>query len=105
MSYDSEFPDIPIPPAVLVLLEKGGLEDTSWGNDVAPSFEAECAEGTLRLWVHEEDPEERELPSNGRFVVDLLDGVGQYEQTLIETDDIHAALNTIIDAQLDGVGE
>ena len=45
--------------------------DTSWHNDAAPSFELEAPGVHLRLWVHPENPADREMlvPRFGLFLV------------------------------------
>ena len=55
-------------PEVLGALTVARWDDTSWGNDVAPSWESPC--GRFRLWCHPEEPKSREVPTRGRFVVE-----------------------------------
>lgn len=53
-------------------LSKLGFNDTSWGNDICPSFER----GSLRVWINYLDPNLRDLDWGKRYalVLNLDDG-------------------------------
>jgi len=64
-TFKNQFPaDFNVSPVLVKALDTDGWEDTSWGNDVCPSFECEG----LRLWVEHPDPDQRES-SGKRFCV------------------------------------
>lgn len=75
MPWHREFPADFRPPAEV--LAAPGLEDTSWGNDVCPSFMtrevadavAEDGEDLVRLWVEHPDPAKRECGAPTRLAV------------------------------------
>jgi hypothetical protein len=56
MTYKTEFPDY---DDELSLPE--GWVDTSWHNDVSPSFEKQFGEVTYKLWCDYPDPDRREV--------------------------------------------
>lgn len=62
--YQTEFPDfgtfdLPLPD---------GFADTSWHNDVCPSFERDLGDDTyLRIFVDYANPADRENPGAKRF--------------------------------------
>lgn len=68
MSYLTEFPDFDhaIDAAHLTAL---GFEDTSWRNDVSPSFTRD----DLVIWVNYADPAAREFAESSAFEI-TLDG-------------------------------
>lgn len=75
------------------ILNHPGIVDNSWGNDAAPSFtltryQADGDYPKAILWVEHPDAEKREM-SGPRFTVCAG------EETLIETDDISEALQTL----------
>lgn len=53
-------------------LIKLGFIDSSWGNDVSPSFELDN-NIKLRLWVDFQDIDLREFPDSKLFRLDLMD--------------------------------
>ena len=66
MTYQKEFPDF-----VLDVTLPEGFEDTSWHNDVCPSFTDTARK--LILWIDYADPDLREFPENhNRFLLDQL---------------------------------
>jgi len=80
MTYKTEFPHY---DDTLSLPE--GWIDTSWHNDICPSFERVCGDTTFRLWCDFKDPELREL-GGLRFTVctylnedELHESIGQFE--------------------------
>ena len=98
MSHTKEFPDFgPLPPEVQTLVDSGKLVDTSWRQDVCPSFVRaehrrafENDEPCVRFWVDYADPKKRELSEEGvkRYGVTQSP---EYQSTL-NTDDVHVAL-------------
>lgn len=75
----SEFPDFG--PLNLTLPE--GFEDTSWHNDICPSFSRELADGSkVVIFVDYEDLEKRELSDENRFNVYVINEDDTYKGTL-----------------------
>jgi hypothetical protein len=65
--WQQEFPGFPM-GEMPEELGSWGWEDTSWHNDVSPSFYSE--ELGLRLWIDRKDSEARERPRySSRFVL------------------------------------
>lgn len=56
MAHEDEFPEIRIDVEI-----PEGFVDTSWHNDVSPSFEHAGLD--LKLWIDAEDPADREMPT------------------------------------------
>jgi hypothetical protein len=85
--WQREFPDFAaefMPPAV------AGWEDTSWHNDVCPSFIASRARpenerDSLSVWIDYADPAQREFPQGGRFTAHRMDEVGNLVECLGST--------------------
>jgi len=82
-------PEYDVPREILDLVARGKLKDTSWGNDICPSFMT--LDEKLQLWVDHPDPEQREEPSYPRFGVNLLHADGSYD-SLASTDNLGEAL-------------
>lgn len=77
MLWQTEFPQFPhadMPPI------PADWEDSSWHNDVCPSFRVmQGGDGDSnyefsRVWIAESDPAERELPEMPRFIVSYENG-------------------------------
>lgn len=66
-TYSTEFPDF-----VLGVIVPSDFKDSSWHNDVCPSFTGHG----LRLWIDYKDPEMRELVGE-RFMIQQEDEEGQ----------------------------
>jgi hypothetical protein len=84
-----------MPREVLDLLQSGELVDVSWHHDVAPSFahrDAPLSDARdLRLWVHAENPMDRESEEIRRFgVLDCASGAVH-----CDTDDLTRAIDTL----------
>lgn len=79
MTYATEFPDMANDTACAVMAGRADAwEDTSWHNDVCPSFTCDV----FRLWVDHEDTAQREVgPDGPRFV--MMDE----DRTVLETND------------------
>ncbi len=74
-NYQNQFPADFAPPAeLLAALAAGGWVDTSWGNDVSPSFCSPC--GRFKLWIDHMDLDQREMGGK-RFTVYKTDSLDQ----------------------------
>ena len=62
MTYAREFPDM---PAADMPDLPAGWADTSWHNDVCPSYTSPA--GSV-VWINYADPEAREFPDSGRYL-------------------------------------
>ena len=93
-TFETEFPrdmftlDVPIPT---------GWQDTSWGNDVCPSWEVADA---IRVWVDFNNPDDRELGPLPRFRAEKLEilhagGPSLTEEFLYTGDDWDACLTAV----------
>ena len=90
ISFKREFPNFD--PATMPEIPSG-FTDSSWHNDICPSFYDEARK--LRLFINYLDPEERELPFK-RFIVDRFDQWTDTEGVLLlETEDWNEVLNFI----------
>lgn len=98
-THATEFPEIEVPAELLALVAAGQLEDTSWHNDVCPSFTL-AADGaaTTTLWVDYPDPADRELGEIGmkRFTVTRGEYGGEMP-TLFASDDLPELLAYLAD--------
>lgn len=63
MSYREEFPDFDYEIPALVADAPDAWEDTSWHNDVCPSFTCDV----FVLWCDYADPAKREFPASPRY--------------------------------------
>ena len=101
MSWQAEFgKDFDIPDFVEYLVKKDVLEDSSWHNDVAPSFSAVDEDfNGVRLWVDHPFKSERE--TNGvRFCVSSQEEGARVGEDL-ETDDFEEAMRELFDRILE----
>lgn len=64
MNFRTEFDDYPVCKMPVM---PAGFTDTSWKNDVCPSFTHEAAR--LVLWVDYPDPANREVQGGSRFIL------------------------------------
>jgi hypothetical protein len=83
--YQTAFPDYP--PADMPALPYG-FSDSSWHNDVCPSYSSELF--GLRIWIDYVDPAQREVDQDERFLVTPLDD-GTHD-VFVQTDDWNAVL-------------
>ena len=81
MNYKTQFPDY---TDEIPTFE--GFEDTSWRDDVCPSFQKHLGGVSLRVWVGYADPENREDPDSPRFALDLI--TGDDAVIILNTDDL-----------------
>lgn len=88
-NWKTEFPDYDVPAALI-----DGLVDTSWRQDMAPTFrradDPRGDEPLLVLWVDHPDPARREV-EGPRFTVSLHPEDETQTKPLLETDDADAA--------------
>jgi hypothetical protein len=94
MTYKTQFPDFDSEVPEFV-----GFKDTSWHNDVCPSFYLDLGDGKgLRVWVDYADKTRREYsaPDSKRFVLDLMEE-DEYIKMIIQTDNLEVLYNTIND--------
>lgn len=82
-NYRAEFPDFA--PADMPAIP-GGFLDTSWHNDVCPSFTSDAI--GLTLWIDYANPEDREHPSWSRFRLESQDHGVETGEYALDTDDI-----------------
>ena len=85
-NYEKEFPHF----LGVEMPTFDGFEDTSWHNDVCPSFEKYLAqELSLRVWVDHPDANQREDGNSlsHRYALDLVHGC-ECIKTIIITDDL-----------------
>jgi hypothetical protein len=91
MSYLKEFPDFDFDPPYVE-----GFEDTSWHNNVSPSFARKVTDThSITLWVDYLDPERRETGGKQFLVCTHETEDGDDNQTIIETDSFNEALEAI----------
>ena len=90
-NYLREFPDFDfIPPHFK------GFVDTSWHNNVSPSFTRKLNEFySVTLWVDYLDPESRERGGSQFLVCTHETADGDDNQVVIETDSLLEALKSI----------
>ena len=79
--YLDQFPDfelgVTIPP---------GWIDTSYRNDVCPSFQV----GRFQIWVDYIEPDRREMEEWPRFAITRLDSDEQWVEDIMASDDFEA---------------
>ena len=93
MNYLKEFPDFDFDIPQL----PDGFVDTSWHNNVSPSFAYEVNDThSITLWVDYLDPERREVGGK-QFLVctHMTEDAGDDHQLIIETDSMPEALEVI----------
>ena len=101
-TFDNQFFPSHRPPATVLQLAaspNSDVMDTSYGNDVCPSFSrwhaADSDEVRVVLWTEAEDPDQRDTPGGERFAVTFHgeddDGTGSL---LLLTNNLQEALAT-----------
>jgi len=65
-------------------LTGNGFENSSWGNDICPSFIN--VKARVQVWLDYEDKEQREDPTATRFALCQLDDYEQFESEIINSD-------------------
>jgi hypothetical protein len=72
-----------------------GWIDTSWHNDVSPSFQKQLGDITYRIWCDYKDPDRREVGGK-QFTVATYDSIELEElQDLAEFNTLQEALNFV----------
>src|SRR5262245_26349217 len=89
-------PEVAVPADLLNYLLGNGWTDTSWHNNVCPSFQR----GAWWLWVDCENPADREFPQAPRFSLDPFDPqewefVGGSAASFEDVDSLIAHLTTL----------
>lgn len=82
--------DYEVPAEVLERFEQGKLLDTSWHNDVSPSFQP-VEKDHIRIWIDHPDPKKRVQRITPRFMV-TIDGADGNIDSVDTFDDIGEAL-------------
>ena len=92
MTYATEFPNMGDDTACAAMAARSeGWEDTSWHNDVCPSFTCDV----FVLWCDHEQVAQREYPNAPRFVMTCED------HTYLETEDFSDVLAFMDDGKRD----
>jgi hypothetical protein len=82
----------PMPPKLLEFVTTNGFEDTSWHNDISPSFTYTGKGFNVIIWVEHEDPEERESGSHNRFMLTFGSVDHSEHVDLLDTDSLDELL-------------
>jgi hypothetical protein len=89
-----------VPQWVQILVKGGFLKDTSWHNDVCPSFEVdEGEEAGVRLWIDHIELSQRECETP-RFVMDIFD-IGDIESPAYAGDDVQQVVDILFKTDYD----
>lgn len=91
-NYKNQFDNYPIENEAKKLISIG-FQDTSWGNDVCPSFENEKLK--IRVWVDHSDSELREISGYHQYAIAKLNNDLEPIETLLETDDFQEIIDFI----------
>lgn len=90
MNYKIEFPhyddELSLPT---------GWTDTSWHNDVSPSFEKKLGDITYKIWCDFKDPDSREVGGKQFTVSVYVNNEFEELQNLLEFDTLQEALKSI----------
>src|SRR5262249_12476821 len=90
-TFSNQFPaDYAVPSEIAALAQSGKITDTSWGDDVCPSFNL-TEDGGIRLWVGHPDPARREIKGK-RFIIALYDEQENWLCCQEETDSLPVLL-------------
>lgn len=87
-----------VDPRIMALVRQDVLEETSWHNDVSPSFGARLKNGKLlRLWVEHPNVHRRESGSPYRYLLVIQPDFGEdIEETILETNNIDLVLSQLV---------
>jgi hypothetical protein len=97
--WDEEFAkEWAVSPRIMTLVRQGVLEETSWRQDVSPSFGARLKDGSLlRLWVEHPNPHRRESDSPYRYLLTVQKDFGDpIDRVIVETNNIDLALSQLV---------
>lgn len=88
-----------VSPRIMSLVQQGVLEETSWRQDVSPSFGARLKNGRLlRLWVEHPNPHRRESGSPYRYLLTVQKDFGDpIDFVIVETNNIDLALSQLVE--------
>jgi len=90
MNYKTEFPDFDD------TISFDGFTDTSWHNDMCPSFHYDLGHGVgIRVWVDYKDKSLRESQDYPRFSVDIMQDDESIDHPIVTTDSLDELLATI----------
>jgi hypothetical protein len=70
-TWRNQFRDYPVPSEIIELVSSGAVQDTSWGDNVCPSFEMYRHGQGIRIWVDHPDPRQREMKTPVPFTITL----------------------------------
>jgi hypothetical protein len=93
--WDEEFgKEWAVSPRIMDLVRRGVLEESSWHNDVSPSFVARLRDGRLlRFWIEHPNESRRESGSPYRYLLVVQKDFGDPpDEVILETDDLNRAL-------------
>jgi hypothetical protein len=92
MNYRKEFPDFDFDIPAL----PDGFFDTSWHNNVSPSFEHKLTDThSVTLWVDYLNPDRRECGGSQFLVCIHLTEEMEFSEVFLETDSWDEAINAI----------
>jgi hypothetical protein len=102
-TWRNQFQDYPVPTEIDGLVTAGFLNDTSWGNDICPTFEMYRHGKGIRIWVDHPDQRLREMKTPRRFTVTplVLEGskgvwvMPDPTPTLLATDSVAEVLSLV----------
>jgi len=102
-NWRNQFRDYPVPGEIDGLVTSGVIVDTSWGNDICPSFEMHRHGQGIRIWVDHPDPKKREMKAPHRFFISqLIQDAGEAgwvmpesTPTLLQTDSVTDVLSFV----------
>ena len=102
-NWRNQFRDYPVPAEIDGLALSGVVVDTSWGNDICPSFEMYRHGHGIRIWVDHPDPDQREMKTPTRFTIsplvrDAVENVWMMPDptpTLLATDSVAEVLSLV----------
>lgn len=89
MKFHTEFPDYPATEMPGVP-EGYGFVETSWHNDMCPSFTSD--EIGMTLWIDYPHADDREFPDSKRFVIQSQDHGVETGEFSLNTDDWNEVL-------------
>lgn len=93
--WDEEFAkEWAVSPRIMELVRRGDLEESSFRNDVSPSFAASLKDGRLlRLWVEHPNKSRRISKSPYRYLLVIQQDFGAPpEEILLESDELSLVL-------------
>ena len=90
MNYKTEFPDYDDE------LHFEGFTDTSWHNDMCPSFHYDLGHGVgIRVWADYKDKARQEVPEWPRFGIDIMQDDECIDHPVLCSDDLQEILEKV----------